>query len=131
MIYLGNSAGFRTDTAISGNRGTAQRELQRWQPDDDINSQTFGSTLESSSSGKGWDQFKENETRFGLTSNYDETFYTTPIDRSAPGYAAKLAEADRLAREIEGSASTNSHVREERNMNHSGGDDGGQDEEDK
>lgn len=63
-----------------------------------------------------WDQFAANEQRFGLKTDYDETMYTTAIDRSAPSYKERAARADRLAREIEQSEVTNSHVAEERNL---------------
>lgn len=82
-------------------------------------------SLESSSTG-GWDQFKANEERFGLRSDYDENIYTTTIDRQNPQYAKRAMEADRIAREIEGSASNNAHMREERGLA-----DEGQDEEEK
>ena len=61
-----------------------------------------------------WDQFKANEEKFGLKSNYDENLYTTTIDRSNPLYAMREREAARIAREIEGDTSGNAHMREER-----------------
>lgn len=83
------------------------------------------------SSGGGWDQFAENNRLFGLTTDYDESIYTTTIDKSHPQYKQRLAEAERKAREIERSTATNSHVAEERVMDNVGGDDKGGDEEDK
>jgi len=50
----------------------------------------------------------------GGHSTYTEETYTTTIDRSAPDYKRREAEAARLAREIESQLSTNAHVREER-----------------
>lgn len=50
----------------------------------------------------------------GGQSTYTEEMYTTAIDRSAPGYKRREAEAARLAREIEGQTSSNAHIREER-----------------
>lgn len=50
----------------------------------------------------------------GGQSTYSEEMYTTAIDRNAPGYKRREAEAARLAREIEGQTSSNAHVREER-----------------
>jgi serine/threonine protein kinase len=47
----------------------------------------------------GWDQFK------GLTTDYEESFYTTTIDRNHPLYMQRAARAEKIAREIEGSAS--------------------------
>ena len=73
-----------------------------------------------------WDQFVANEQQFGVRSDYDENLYTTRIDRSNPLYPMRLAEADRIAREIEADSSTNAHMREERGQ---GEDDGADDEE--
>ncbi len=63
-----------------------------------------------------WDQFQVNEQKFGLKSDYDEKFYTTPIDKSNPLYPQREAEATRIAQEIERSSAENSHIREERGM---------------
>lgn len=63
-----------------------------------------------------WDQFQTNEQLFGVKSDYDENLYTTRIDRSTPDYRQREAEAQRIAREIEGVAATNAHVREERGL---------------
>jgi hypothetical protein len=62
----------------------------------------------------GWDQFAANEKSFGVRSDYDESIYTTAINRNNPDYRRRQAEADRIAREIEGSAPANAHVAEER-----------------
>lgn len=124
------SGGFRTDTAISGNKGGQHRQLQRWQPEGD-DSDTFGSALENSNNGAAWDQFAANEKLFGVKSNYDDHFYTTQINKNAPDYASKLAAADKLARAIEKSTSSNAHIREERTMDHSGPELPGLNEEDK
>ncbi|MCJ1482479.1 hypothetical protein MMC06_002644 [Schaereria dolodes] len=107
----GSVAGFRTDTDISGNLAVRERNLQRWQPSTDSD---VDLSLESSSGA--WDQFEANEQRFGLKSDYDENIYTTRIDKSDPLYTMREAEAARIAREIEGGTTTNSHVREERGI---------------
>jgi PAB1-binding protein PBP1 len=83
------------------------------------------------SGGAVWDQFAENERRFGLTTDYDENIYTTAIDKSHPHYKQRLAEAEKKAREIERSAAPNSHVAEERITDNLAGEDNGPDEEDK
>lgn len=103
------SASFRTDADISGNLNIRERDLQRWEPstepDVDLSlEQTEGS----------WDQFKVNEQKFGLKSDYDENIYTTTIDRSNPLYPQREAEAQRIAQEIERTSTDNVHVREER-----------------
>lgn len=91
-------------------------------------------SLESSnkqSGGAGWDQFAVNERLFGLKTDYDETIYTTAIDKSHPEYSKRYAAADRKAREIENSVANNRHVEEERMADNLAVDDSGLDEEDK
>ena len=104
--------GFRTDTAISGNRFHGERELQPWVPDSSIPD----TSLESAGNHKvgGWDQFAANERMFGLTTDYNEEIYTTAIDKSHPDFKRRMQNADRLAREIENSAVKHRHVAEER-----------------
>ncbi|KAF1928540.1 uncharacterized protein M421DRAFT_148530 [Didymella exigua CBS 183.55] len=119
------SAAFRTDADISGNLALRERKLQAFE---------FGeadASLELGSGGLGgWDQFATNDRLTGKKSNYDETMYTTAINRSDPEYAKRAARADRIAREIESSSATNSHIREERGS-YNPLDDQGLDEEDK
>ena len=80
-------------------------------------------SLESAGSQE-WDQFETNKTLFGTQSTYNEEIYTTRIDRSNPSYRQREADAARIAREIEGSTTTNMHVREERgqSLEHDGED---------
>ncbi|KAK4496344.1 hypothetical protein PRZ48_012324 [Zasmidium cellare] len=105
-------ASFLTDTQISGRDPAMPRErdLQRWEPgpeaDIDMSLEASGDTS--------WDQFAANERMYGVQSTYDEDIYTTTIDRSRPDYKRLEAQADRIAREIEGSAAANPHVAEER-----------------
>ncbi|RFU75666.1 hypothetical protein TARUN_6559 [Trichoderma arundinaceum] len=125
----GNRSGFRTDTAISNGRFGAQRTLQPWVSD---SNDTFDGSLEKSSSSAGWDQFAENERLFGLKTDYDESIYTTAINRDHPQYRERIAAAEKKAREIERSAAITAHVAEERVMDYSGGKDRTDDnEEDK
>ncbi|OAL37299.1 hypothetical protein AYO20_03475 [Fonsecaea nubica] len=106
----GSTSTFQTDTDISGNQARGERELQRWVPEGpDTTDYSLGSANNST-----WDQFATNSQLFGAKSTYDENLYTTTIDRNAPSYKRREAEAERIAREIEGSTSTNAHIREER-----------------
>lgn len=102
-----------------------ERDLQKWEPSDADPSMTLESTGRTTE----WDQFSTNERLFGVKSNYDETFYTTTINKNDPQYAERAARAEKIAREIEGSTATNAHVREERG-GYTAADDNG-DEEDK
>ncbi|PWN42226.1 hypothetical protein IE81DRAFT_347637 [Ceraceosorus guamensis] len=115
--------GFRTDTEISklGDPFGGGRELQKWSDDPELapieapgGLSAASGALDSASRGGEWDQFKANEARFGLKSDYAEDLYTTRLDRSGKDFAQREREADRLAREIMGQASTNAHIAEER-----------------
>ncbi|KAL3425810.1 LsmAD domain-containing protein [Phlyctema vagabunda] len=128
----GNTPSFRTDAAISGNRLTGGRELKKWVPDAPEDADmSLESGRSQAAGGKAWDQFAENERRFGVKTDYDENIYTTTIDKSHPLYRQRLAEADKKAREIERSVATNSHVAEERITDNLKAGSNGLDEEDK
>lgn len=109
----------------------AERTLQRWVPDappsQDLSLDSSGLN---STNGKAWDQFAVNEQKFGLKTDYDPNIYTTTINKTDPAYQKRLERADKIAREIEGSAATNSHVAEERVTDNVAGE-AGQDEEDR
>ncbi|PWN26108.1 hypothetical protein BDZ90DRAFT_281072 [Jaminaea rosea] len=126
---------FRTDVEISAaaRPDPASRALEKW--DDDGSALSGGiedgsatnNSSKSSKPGQAWDQFAANEARFGLKSNYDEDLYTTKLDRSGKDFKEKERRAARLAAEIEGQVSSNTHMAEERGHV----DDSGQNEEDK
>ncbi|CCH62500.1 hypothetical protein TBLA_0H02140 [Henningerozyma blattae CBS 6284] len=128
-----NGAGFKTDVDISKTgMPIKQRELQRWTPDNsdlssnNLNNGGEGLTLEESS--YTWDQFAVNEKKFGVTSSFDEHFYTTKINKNDPNYATRLKEAERIAKEIESQGTSgNIHLAEDRGIII---DDSGMDEED-
>lgn len=62
---------------------------------------------------KNWDQFEANKKLFGVESNFDESLYTTRLDKSAIPTEKQL-EAAKLARGIEQTKSNNPHISEER-----------------
>ncbi|KAH0551433.1 hypothetical protein GP486_007352 [Trichoglossum hirsutum] len=127
----GASATFRIDADISGGTATRQRDLQPWVSGEgaDVDLSLEGTT-KNKSPGRSteWDQFETNERLYGVKSDYDENIYTTAIDRTSPLYPQRLANAERIAREIENSSAMNSHVAEERGHMV---DDSGMDEEDR
>ncbi|KAL6780308.1 hypothetical protein ACKKBF_B13635 [Auxenochlorella protothecoides x Auxenochlorella symbiontica] len=146
--------GLGTDADISrGRGGRADRELQRWVPTADEADLGSLEGLEGargggrgggrpsashgsrggSGSNSGWDQFALNEAKFGVRTDYAEELYTTALDPRASTISA--AEADRIAREIEGGGAhgkagglASRHVLEERGL--AVLDDSGLDEED-
>jgi len=60
-----------------------------------------------------WDQFKANKELFNVNATFDENLYTTQLDTSQLD-AKKMAEAERIAKEIENTATKNIHMAEER-----------------
>lgn len=118
------ASGFQTDVDISGNRNIRSRELQPWVPEADS---AVDGSLESAGPVV-WDQFETNQRLFGTTSTYDESHYTTQIDRSAPSYKMREERARRIAQEIEGKIGDTAHMREERGQISEAD---GEDEEDK
>lgn len=118
---------FKTDADISSGFAARERHLQRWDGGNDTAS-SLTSGLESSSGGE-WDQFAANERLFGVTTGFDESLYTTTIDRSRPGFKQQEAKAELLAREIVGSSAMNAHILEERGLKPT--EDDGEDEESK
>lgn len=117
-----SSGGFKTDSDISKAK-FKERELQRWVPDEN----DVPKSLSLEDDGAGWDQFKVNETKFGVGSTYDEHLYTTRINTEAKDYQERLKKAEKLAREIENDVTSDPHIMEERGKI----DDSGVDEEDK
>lgn len=121
---------FKTDTDISGRLDIKERELHRWAPTEDDN---HGGALEGglddtdAHGGGSWDQFAANEKLFGLKTDFNEEIYTTPLNRSAPGYKDREKRAIKMANEIQKTATTNVHMLEERGL---AIDDSGMDEED-
>ena len=60
-----------------------------------------------------WDQFSENEKLFNVRATFDEDVYTTSLDRKSLD-ASQIEKAEKMAKEIEGTASSNIHIAEER-----------------
>ena len=118
-----------TDGGISRGATGANRELVAWTPEADDGSgamtleeeaatlgakksQGAGAWGKKSNGGAAWDQFAANKQLFGVDSKFDETVYTTSIDKSNAGISE--AEAARIAYEIQNQISDNPHVAEER-----------------
>ena len=62
-------------------------------------------------SNRSWDQFKVNETLFGVKSTFNEELYTTKLERG-PRMRRLEEEALRIAREIEGGETHDPHLAE-------------------
>lgn len=109
----GKEGGIGTDAAIAKKKGNfgRERELAKWVPDDEPGEAL---QLKSPQDSGAWDQFAANEKLFGLKTDFNEEIYTTKLDRAAPHIKAKEAEADRIAREIMASPTSNVHLAEER-----------------
>ena len=147
-----DAGGFGTDASISRGKATGYgRQLERWtappESEGAIETAAGGAghpppsvsgaggglppvtvAAGAASDGKDWDQFAAFERMTGAKSTYTEEQYTTALNKNDPRMKALEAQAERIAREIEGQTSTNSHVAEERGHYI---DDSGMDEEDK
>ncbi|KAL0233927.1 hypothetical protein PCE1_002432 [Barthelona sp. PCE] len=89
------SSSFNTDTQISSNFSVRRRELTKFEPQlnkaNDMN-------LNWDTSNKGridrnnrsYNQLRANEEKFGISLEFDETKYTSGINRNDPQYAEKL-----------------------------------------
>jgi len=87
---------FATDSEISGRKEHgADRELVPWSGGDG----GALTTLEESGEVGHWDQFKENQERYGVQTTYREEIYTTMLDKQAIPQEQR-ERADRIAREI-------------------------------
>lgn len=119
LTGMGSGGSFATDADISkGSASGHGRELARW------DASVVGKDLEASFEGleddslppgcTQWNQFETNEKLFGVVTSFDESAYTTEIDKNSAEYKKLTHDAERLAREIEGRISSNPHLAEER-----------------
>lgn len=121
-------ASFQTDVQISGSKHDKNRDLvaagtawttagTAWTTAGGGSSNLRAESLADRKGLKGnigeWDQFKANEELFSVQATFDENLYTTELDHSQID-GRKRMEAARLAKEIEGTASSNIHIAEER-----------------
>eukprot|EP00850_Spirogloea_muscicola_P005821 SM000027S09602 [mRNA] locus=s27:276426:281254:- [translate_table: standard] len=105
-----------TDLGISGRRASvAERELKPWRPDvgDEAGHHRSLPLEQTPWNGRSWDQFEANRALFGVETSFDESLYTTKLERGPPG---REREAARIAREIESQATRNNHLAEERGL---------------
>lgn len=87
---------FKTDAEISKRKTQQDRELQKWEPEED----GHGVGLEDTQSGN-WDQFKINEQKFGVRTTYDEHLYTTKVPHTSELTEAEVRRAEKLTKELE------------------------------
>lgn len=112
-----SEGGFRTDADISRAAQLGQeRVLVAWDAGSPppassalhggLDADTFGSSASASggagSKKGGWDQFAENERRFGTKTDFDEEMYTTKLVRNGEGFKDRERKAEAMAREIMG-----------------------------
>jgi PAB1-binding protein PBP1 len=111
-VAVGNE--LRTDGSLGGKKNLAHlsgRELMSvdssW-----LSGETRADFTEGDDSRK-WDQFETNQKLFNVKNTYDENIYTKRLDKSSLT-AKQIRDAERVAAEIEGSSTSNIHLREER-----------------
>ncbi|TKY64293.1 Polyadenylate-binding protein-interacting protein 4 [Spatholobus suberectus] len=104
------------DSVISQSRHVEiGRELQRWVPDEDHPQCPELENIFDGPWNRGWDQFETNEMLFGVTSTFNEEFYTTKLEKG-PQTRELEKQALRIAREIEGEETQDLHLAEERGL---------------
>ena len=87
------------------------RDLEAWEPEDGDSDGIGGLNMGSANGWKAEDMFKANRSKFGVETSYKDNLegYTTQLSKdraNSADYRAKEARAERLAREIEGNASS-------------------------
>ncbi|KAH9387316.1 uncharacterized protein NEMAJ01_2212 [Nematocida major] len=100
---------FQIDSEIGKKKPVKQKELQ---PFFGREASSHKETLPRTH--REWNQFEENERRFGLKATFDESVYTTVLDKNSKEYKMYAQEAETLARKIDGLSSSNMHLEEER-----------------
>ncbi|CAA7035630.1 unnamed protein product [Microthlaspi erraticum] len=104
-----------TDSSISQSSHVEQRrELKPWVPDEDV-PENLVNVFDNPGNSRGWDQFRVNESLFGVKSTFNEELYTTKLQRG-PRSKELEEQALRIAREIEGESTRDLHVAEERGL---------------
>jgi hypothetical protein len=105
---------FKTDTEISntvggtpsstnptsGSFNRMNRSLEKWEGEGE------GELLKMDEGFAGYDQFKVNEQKFGVTTNYQDEFYTTPKVSERELTKDQLSRAEKAEREILSKAKT-------------------------
>ncbi|KAF5175518.1 Polyadenylate-binding protein-interacting protein [Thalictrum thalictroides] len=101
------------DSYISQGFVEAERELERWAPDEDDPQCPELENIFDGPWNRHWDQFETNAALFGVKSTFDEELYTTKLERG-PQMREREREASRIAKEIEGEDTQDLHMKEER-----------------
>ncbi|KAK9666333.1 hypothetical protein RND81_14G177900 [Saponaria officinalis] len=105
------------DSYISQSRHVdVGRQLEPWIPDEDTPQRPeLENIFDSPWNGRSWDQFKVNESLFGVKSTFNEELYTTKLEKG-PRTRELEEKAKRIAREIEGEETFDLHLAEERGV---------------
>ncbi len=122
----GASGDLMTDGDIGNNRtklGAAELERlegrqltsidSSWLSSEPMDSLEGGGKSKKASTSNNWDQFEVNRRLYNVKSTYDENLYTKPLNRDE-FTSEQIQKAEKYAREIEGTRSTNIHLQEER-----------------
>ncbi|OAG29567.1 hypothetical protein NEDG_00700 [Nematocida displodere] len=104
---------FLTDTEIGKKKTGRQREFQPFFQTKEKEPREKERNRYDNKPGE-WDQFKANEEMFGVKSEFDESMYTTVLDKNSEEYKKHSEEAEKLARKMTSGNSSSYHVNEER-----------------
>lgn len=76
------------------------RQLEKWEPPKEAVGPNKALALgDMRDYGRPWDQFRENKNRYGVKTSFDESLYTTVLDKSS-FTRSQIEGSDRLVREI-------------------------------
>ena len=84
-----------------------------WLSADHVGSLEGGNAKSKKNSNTSWDQFEVNKRLYNVNSTFDENLYTKKLNKSELT-KEQIRKADKYAREIEGTRSSNIHLQEER-----------------
>lgn len=109
--------GFRIDSDISNCKSVVIPEstLERWMGKDEEVSCEL--SMDKGGKKKKWNQFDANKSMFGVNAKFDESLYTTSIDKSHPDYKARKERADMICKQIaQMSLNGNFHIADKHNI---------------
>ncbi|KFG26631.1 uncharacterized protein NESG_00782 [Nematocida ausubeli] len=112
---------FQIDSEVGKKRFGKAKELQSFYASGEAPQKE---AISKSHNGKEvWNQFEANEKLFGMKATFDESVYTTVLDKNSKEYKKYAYEAECIARRIDNPTSSNLHMEEERGRISNAGED--------
>ncbi|KAI5144080.1 hypothetical protein NEPAR04_2057 [Nematocida parisii] len=106
---------FQVDDEISKKKEGQEGRVKEFQPFYSSKDTPVNESIHKAGHGKRvWNQFEANEKLFGMKATFDESMYTTVLDKNSKEYKKYAHEAECIARKIDKPSSSNPHIEEER-----------------